>query len=342
MKDLLPQISQWLQEEKAMAMAFVLNTWGSAPRPLGSFLLMTSDMEMAGSVSGGCIEGQVLKAAQDSLETELSQRLQFGVSNEEAWASGLSCGGEVSVFVSPFFAQSADGKQVWEALNSALTENKPAILLTSLSEKAAHTLVFPDGKWVGHEPNEALLQQALTAFAHRYHQLISEGEEEYFVHVFPQKPQLIIIGAAHLAADLVQLAASFQFETIVIDPRGIFLHKTTFAQPPDQLHNQYPSEILSNMELNADVFAVVLSHDPKIDDNALQVLLRSEVAYIGALGSRKTHAKRQARLLEAGFTEVEIARIHGPVGIAINAVTAREIALSIMAEIIQVRNRSVA
>lgn len=342
MKDLLPQIEQWQQECKAMATAFVLRTWGSAPRPIGSFLLMTQEMEMAGSVSGGCIEGQVLKAAQRSLETGLSQRLQFGVSNEDAWSAGLSCGGEVSVFVSPFLAQSESGEQVWSALQAALRENQAAILLTLLSEKTVYTLVFPDGKWMGAAPGERLLQQALGAFAQRHHQLIVEDTEEWFAHVFPRKRQLVVIGAAHLAADLVQLAASFQFETIVIDPRGIFLHKTAFAHPPDQCYDQYPSEILTQMELNADVFAVVLSHDPKIDDNALQILLRSEVAYIGALGSRKTHAKRLARLQEAGFTEVETARIHGPVGIDIHAITAREIALSIMAQIIQSKNRSAA
>ena len=149
---------------------------------------------------------------------------------------------------------------------------------------------------------------------------------------------MIIIGAAHITVDLVQLANMYGFETIVIDPRGIFSNKTQFTLPPDKIFEQYPSEVLGNYQLDAYTYAVVLSHDPKIDDNALHILLRSKVGYIGALGSRKTQAKRVARLQEAGFSEEEIGKIHSPVGVSINAKTPKEIALSIMAEVIQVKN----
>ncbi|MCB0568155.1 MAG: XdhC family protein, partial [Phaeodactylibacter sp.] len=135
-----------------------------------------------------------------------------------------------------------------------------------------------------------------------------------------------------------QLASLFDFETIVIDPRGVFANKTQFAAPPDQLFVQYPAEVLTQFELDAYTYAAILSHDPKIDDNALHLLLPSGVAYIGALGSKKTHAKRVARLMAAGFSEAAISRIHAPIGLDINAKTPQEIAMSIMGEIIKVKN----
>ena len=130
----------------------------------------------------------------------------------------------------------------------------------------------------------------------------------------------------------------YGFETVVIDPRGIFSHKTQFTTEPDSIYDKYPAEVLPDYTLDAYTYAVVLSHDPKIDDNALHILLKSEVGYIGALGSRKTQAKRVARLEAAGFSEKEIAKIHSPVGISIKAKTPKEIAMSIMAEIILVQN----
>ncbi|MEM1121104.1 MAG: XdhC family protein, partial [Bacteroidota bacterium] len=152
------------------------------------------------------------------------------------------------------------------------------------------------------------------------------------------KSQLLIIGAAHITVDLVTLGKMYGFETIVIDPRGIFTNKTQFTTPPDQLYEKYPAEVLPDYDLDAHTYAVVLSHDPKIDDNALHILLKSDVAYIGALGSRKTQAKRVARLQEAGFDDATIAKIHSPVGLAIKAKTPKEIALSIMAELILTKN----
>ena len=149
---------------------------------------------------------------------------------------------------------------------------------------------------------------------------------------------MLIIGAAHITADLVDLANTFGFESIVIDPRGTFASKTQFQTPPDVIFEKYPSEVIPDYTLDAYTYAVILSHDPKIDDNALHLLLKSHVAYIGALGSKKTHAKRIARLREAGFSDTQIDRIQAPIGLNINAKTPREIALSIMAQIIGVMN----
>jgi len=138
---------------------------------------------------------------------------------------------------------------------------------------------------------------------------------------------------------LIHLAKFYDFDTVVIDPRTTFAENVNFDVAPDKIYNLYPSEVINDYRLDNECYAVILSHDPKIDDNALHILLKHDVAYIGALGSKKTHAKRVARLQEEGFTEEEINRIHSPIGLGINSKTPKEIALSIMAEIISVKNR---
>ena len=161
---------------------------------------------------------------------------------------------------------------------------------------------------------------------------------KYFLQVFPRKPRMILIGSAHITAELLILAQMHDFETIVIDPRDTFARKTKAVKTPDQLWLQWPQEVLPQLAPDSNTYAVILSHDPKIDDPALEILLRSDVPYIGALGSTKTHQKRLVRLQEKGFSTNELRRIHAPVGLDIKARLAREIALSIMAEIIAVKN----
>ncbi|RMG19304.1 MAG: XdhC family protein, partial [Bacteroidetes bacterium] len=196
-----------------------------------------------------------------------------------------------------------------------------------------------NGKVLGGEPDEELLQAALKAWQQRKSQIIEREAGNYFALVIPRKCQLLIVGAAHISADLVHLARQFDFETIVVDPRGIFSNNTQFLTQPDHKYAKWPEEVLPDLPLDAYTFAVTLTHDPKIDDQALKLLLRSEVAYIGSLGSSRTHAKRLARLHKAGFTEEETSRIHGPIGLDIHAKLPREIALSIMAEIIRIKNQ---
>ena len=162
--------------------------------------------------------------------------------------------------------------------------------------------------------------------------------DKWFAQVFPPKHHLVIIGAAHITVDLVHLAHYFGFETTVIDPRGVFANKTDFPTPPNALHVDWPAEILPEIPLNAYTYAVLLTHDPKIDDQALHILLRSKVAYIGALGSKKTHEKRVKRLTDAGFSLEEIGKINAPVGVNINAKSAREIALSIIGALVKAKN----
>ena len=341
MKELLPIISQWTTDHKSFAIATVIKTWGSAPRPIGSFMLIAEDMEMAGSVSGGCVEGAVIRESLPVIESGESRPLNFGVTDEDAWSVGLSCGGKIQVFVERFmaFSEEESERAVWTKLSGCLHENTSCILLSRMeAESGHHILVLPDGETIGQACAEGLGSEALRAYRERKSQVIEWEGGQWFARVFPRRSQMIIIGAAHITVDLVHLASLYDFETIVIDPRGIFTNKTQFPIPPDQLYEAYPAEVLENFDLDAYTYAIVLSHDPKIDDNALHLLLRSEVGYIGALGSRRTHAKRVKRLQEAGFSEEEIARIHAPIGVDIRAKSPREIALSIMGEVIGAKN----
>ena len=341
MKEFLPIINDWIDQDKAFSIATVIKTWGSSPRPVGSAMLVSKEMEMAGSVSGGCVENAVIKSALPLIERGQGQRLAYGVADEDAWEVGLSCGGKMRVYAERFLAfdKRPAEQAVWQELKQCLENNKGCVLLTRLEDgDSQHVLVLPDRKAVGQQVNTTIIEAGLTAYQERKNQVVEVGDTSYFAQVFPRKSQLLIIGAAHITVDLVQLAKLYDFETIVIDPRGIFTNKTQFTVAPDQLIAQYPSQVLSDFTLDAYTYAVILSHDPKIDDNALHLLLKEKVGYIGALGSKKTHAKRVARLSAAGYSEEAIERIHAPIGTAINAKTPKEIALSIMGEIIRVKN----
>lgn len=341
MLDIFSEIKNWADKGKHLATATVIQTWGSSPRPVGSVLAISGEGEMLGSVSGGCIEGAVVREALAVMKTGIPRRVHYGVSDEEAWEVGLSCGGKVEVFIEPFVSSSSEATEqaVWQQLQQSISANQSCIFLSQMSgERPDHRLVLPDGSSQGGPVEQALQQLALQAYAERKTQTLETEKTVWFAQVFPRKSQLILIGSAHISADLVGLGKTFGFETIVIDPRGIFAQKTQFPVPPDQLHIDWPAEVLPRYTLDAYTYLVMLTHDPKIDDQALQLALRSEVAYIGALGSKKTAAKRRTRLTEAGFSEAEIDRVYGPVGIDIRAKKPREIALSIMAQIIAVQN----
>lgn len=341
MKELFSEIENWANINKDFALATVVKTWGSSPRPVGSTMIISEEMEIAGSVSGGCVEGAVLKAAKEILETGGGKRLAYGVTDEEAWQVGLSCGGSIQVYLEKFYSNHhSEAKQsIWKHLSHCLSSNEACILITQLANgEHNNALVLPNGEIYGDDQRALIREHALRAFRERKSQVFEIEDQQYFAQVFPRKSQMLIIGVAHITVDLIHLAKLYDFETIVIDPRGAFTNKTQFISAPDQIFEAYPEEVLDRFDLDAYSFAVILSHDPKIDDNALHILLKSDIAYIGALGSRKTHAKRTQRLKNAGFTDEEISKIHAPIGMDINAKKPREIALSIMGEVIKVQN----
>ena len=340
MLDIISGLQNWTQQGKKIAIATVTKTWGSAPRKVGAALAISEEMEMLGSVSGGCVEGAVVKEAMEVLKTGKPKQLSFGVTDENAWEVGLSCGGELHVFLEPFLTEQSEGNAIWEEIQRRVSQNEGCIWVSRMGEsKSMYSLVTPEEKTIGVPLGESIHKLAKESYSQRKPRVLEQDGDRYFAHVFPRKSQLLIIGAAHITVDLVDLAQQFGFECIVIDPRGIFSEKTQFRVAPDQLFVDWPAEVLPNFSLDAYSYAVLLTHDPKIDDQALHILMDSDVGYIGALGGRKTHKKRVARLQEAGVSEEKIARIHGPIGMDINAQTAQEIALSILGELIQAKNQ---
>ena len=342
MREHLDLIQQWQQNSTRFAIATVMKTWGSSPRPTGSVMLIAEDSTIAGSVSGGCIEGQVTEIALEILKGTSGARLiEFGVTDDEAWTVGLSCGGKVEVLIElcPGLSQDQDERDAWGELIECLTTHSPCVYVTEvLDDMARHAVVDPDGGVTGSKINNNLIGMAQESYTERATRALEAEGNRVLLHVHPRKSRILIIGAAHITSHLVQLGYHFEMDSYIIDPRGFFTESTTFPVAPKEIIESYPSEVLGNFDLDPYTYAVILSHDPKIDDDALRVLLRSDVAYIGALGSKRTHAKRVARLQEGGFSDDEIARINAPIGMDINARGAAEIALSIISEIVRVKN----
>jgi xanthine dehydrogenase accessory factor len=347
MRDIWQDLIEWTDAGKPFAVARVVQTWRSAPRSAGAGMLVDETMRVSGSVSGGCIEGAVIEEALEVLQSGTPRKLTYGVEDELALSVGLSCGGQVSVFVEPHWAFAEDfGTQaVWGALRQSLRDNEPAVLLTRMSgEGSRHLLVRPESSTVGdwgtaQAEAERLAQEA---YDEREPSVLELAGSEVFVQVFPRRDQLLVIGAGHITIPLVQYAATLDFETVVVDPRKVFATTERFPVAPDHLIPKWPQEALAGRSLNKDTYAILLTHDPKIDDPALHLLLKSPVRYIGALGSRRTHAKRCDRLREAGIDEASISRIKGPAGLDIGASTPAEMAISMIAEAIAAKRGKLA
>ena len=329
MLDVLDQIRELMKSDQCFAVATVIKTWRSSPRPVGSALLVTEKGEMFGSVSGGCVENAVVAKALEVLRTSKPEIANYGVADEEAWEIGLSCGGAIEVHIAPFFG--AEYAELWKSLDEGIQNNNSTALITSLSDGKVVLLndVKNNGEII---PNE-VTTEAEQLLAKAVSLKLEHNGVDYFVTSFPIKPKMILIGSAHITVELIELAQMYNFETVVIDPRDTFAHKTGYQTLPDKIMVNWPQEVLPEMQLDQNCYIVILSHDPKIDDEALKIVLRKPVKYIGALGSRKTHAKRTARLESYGFNEEEISRIQSPIGIDIGSQSAAEIALSIMARL---------
>ncbi len=319
---------KWQSAKKQSSIARVVRTWRSSPRPVGSALLVNEDSEMIGSVSGGCVEKAVVAKSLKVMDSRKAELAKFGVADEDAWEVGLSCGGALTVLVQPFFSN-----YEWERIQSLQNQNLGFAVITSISEEAENMIIQEEELQNSHN-------EAFEFYNQRANGVIEKDGATYFVHSFPPKLTMLLIGSAHITSELIKLADDFGFDTIVVDPRDTFAKKTTYSVKPKALHVNWPQEILPDLTLDKNTFAVILSHDPKIDDEALKILINTEVSYIGALGSKKTHAKRVARLEGCGFSEEQIERIHAPIGLPINALLPKEIALSVMAEIIKVKNNS--
>lgn len=322
----------WLEAGSKVALATVVKTWGSAPRPIGSVLMIREDGVFEGSVSGGCVEGEVVLNAQEILTTGKPQYLHFKNGPDSIWGPGLSCGGKISIFVTPIKQENFG---LLQKIVEDLRKRSATLLITRLGDGKMHLMVQRGGKLdTANRFSEILGEAAIECLKKRISKLVVENDQEFFINAILPRPRLFIIGAVHIAQTLVPMAGMAGFDVILIDPREAFANQTRF--PDLKLVEEWPDEFFEKQGLDSESAVVTLTHDPKIDEAALKAALKSKCFYIGALGSKKTHQTRLVNLRKEGFSEKQLARIHGPVGLAIGAKTPQEISTSILAEIINV------
>ncbi len=342
MRDILSDLERWRAEQKSIALATVIQTWGSSPRGVGAKMALTSGGGITGSVSGGCVEGAVFDAGVETLKTNKPQLLHFGVVDEIAWDVGLACGGKIDIFVKPL------DLNFFDAVRSALVAETPAVTATVIrgSEEVLgrELLLLENGEVIGmfdHGIGEQVLDQAKEALTQGVSRRIQLDEStEVFLETLLPPPTLIAVGGVHITIALMSLAKTLGYRTIVVDPRSAFGNAERFPHV-DQLIQTWPQEAFQQIPITRSTAIAMLTHDPKLDDPALKIALPSSAFYVGALGSKTTQAKRRQRLLEDGISEDQLNRLYGPIGIEIEARTPEEIAVSIMAEVVAARNHAV-
>ena len=310
---LLQTALDWHRDGRAVAVATVIETWGSAPRGVGSLLVIDGEGRMEGSVSGGCVEGAVIVEALDAIPTGEARMLDYGVSDDEAFAVGLACGGRIRVLVEP--VGGAMPLPLLERLVEAIAAKDPVAYVVDLSSDARR-LATPEDF-----PDRFRLDRSGT-----------EEDGRTFVAVHNPPLRMIVVGAVHIAQALLPMARACGFNPVLIDPRGAFGSAERF--PGETILEDWPDEAMAQLAPDSRTAVVTLTHDPKLDDPAITQTLRSKAFYLGCLGSTRTHAKRVARLKEAGFSSVDIARIHAPVGLDLGGRAPADIAVSIMAQVI--------
>ncbi|MCX7888443.1 MAG: XdhC family protein [Rhodobacteraceae bacterium] len=313
--DRIPEIAlRWHRDGRGAAIATVIETWGSAPRQVGGQLAVSGMGEMMGSVSGGCVEGAVVEEARAALADGESRVLTYGVSDEDAFAVGLACGGTIRVLVEP----------VGPGLTEALLED----LVTARARREAVAYVVNLRTW------ERNLAPRGPALEERFRADRSGIDGDEFVAIHNPPLRLVVVGAVHIAQPLLRMARDCGYDPLLIDPRQAFAAEGRF--PGETVLDEWPDEAMARTGLDARTAVVTLTHDPKLDDPAIRAALESDCFYLGCLGSPRTHARRLARLAEAGLTPAQLERIHAPVGLDIGAKSPAEIAVSIMAEVTRV------
>jgi xanthine dehydrogenase accessory factor len=353
MKELLETLSSWQADGVAPGRAVVVRTFGSAPRPEGAVLLHAPDGRIAGSVSGGCVEGAAAEQIEHAWATGNALVIRYGISDEQAWDVGLACGGTIDVLVEPGVASEA----VEAATESLGAGGHGAAVVTPLpadspsAESGPHPLGTggpPEPKLVVHQDGRldgtlgdpaldaALVDDALAALRRGQSTTLELGGRSMFVEVFPVRPRLVVVGAVEVARFLVRLARELGFETVVIDGRASFATPERFPDV-DRLVIGWPDEVADEIGLGPNDAVAVLTHDVKFDEPAIVEALRRGCRYVGAVGSRKTQADRRQRLRDAGVTEAQLDQLRGPVGLDLGGRQPAETALAIISEIVAER-----
>jgi len=323
---ILRQAAAWGEAGLGVALATVTSTWGSALRPAGSQLAVNERGAFVGSVSGGCVESAVIHESLAAIADGAPRRLRYGITNERAWEVGLPCGGNIEIRVERI---RGSGDPLTRLL-ADLAAKRPAVLATNLATGEA-TLLHPLDAGADRDP--ALLAAAREAMARDRSALVETPGGETFLRVYQPPARLLVVGAVHVAQALARMASLAGLEVVVIDPRPAYATDQRFRGV--KVIGAWPAEAMAALGLDRRTAVVTLAHDPKIDDPALVAALRSSAFYVGALGSRRSHAARRDRLRALGLSDGDLDRIHGPVGLAIGAVSPGEIAVSILAQVVE-------
>jgi len=336
MKELLPDIERWREAGKKVAIATVVQAYGSAPRRPGAKMAIADDGEFVGSVSGGCVENDVVEHARQVIEEDHPRLVPYGISDEMAFNVGLACGGQIEVFIQPF------GK--------AFPTEKPVAFAYVVDgpEQGSGLLAWEFGKHrgsvgQGDDFDERVARDAISLLRDgRSGQLRYEdapkGPTRLFVDAYPAQPTIVIFGGVHTGVALAQQAKAVGgFRVVVVDARGAWATPERFPNV-DEIHVMHADDYLKGHPLSHNSYVAVLSHDPKLDDPALFGALQSDARFVGAIGSPKTQRERRERLKTAGLTDEQLARLYGPVGLDIGAQSPEEIGLSILAQIVAAKN----
>jgi len=336
MKDLLPLIESWQAQGEQVAVATVIRVAGSAPRPVGARMIVSSTGRMAGSVSGGCVETTVYGEMMDLLGGGPPRVLQFGITDDMIWDVGLACGGTIDVLV-----QNLEPELV--AAVKVAVERGVAIGLTTVVKGPAgvgETTLVGTGGWIlgPDEPRiVATMRQRLAERQETGAVQAVDDQTEVFYEPFLPPPTLYIMGGVHVAIPLTRFAKEIGFRVVVVDPRAKFANRERFPDA-DEILVEWPDEALGHLPVDGATYIVLLTHDPKIDEPTLAAALKTGAAYVGAIGSRKTHADRLLRMAKWGLTAADLQRLYAPIGLDLGGSAPEETALSIMAEVVAVKN----
>jgi xanthine dehydrogenase accessory factor len=353
MKELLDTLHAWQGEGADVGRAVVVRTFGSAPRPEGAVLLYAADGRIAGSVSGGCVEGAAAEEIERARTTGHARVIRYGISDEQAWDVGLACGGTIDVLVEPTVPAAAvsaaaaslgaggHGAAVITPLPgdsppASFGQHTPGVGAPPASELVVHDDGRLDGTLGDVALDEQLVEQAQEALRRGLSRTVELGGRSLFVEVYPVRPRLVVVGAVEVARSLVRLARELGFETVVIDGRATFATPERFPDV-DRLVVGWPDEVADEIGLGPNDAVAVLTHDVKFDEPAIVEALRRRCRYVGAVGSRKTQGDRRQRLLDAGVTADDLASLRGPVGLDLGGRAPSETALAILAEIVAER-----
>lgn len=352
MKELIDTLRAWEAEGHGAARAVVVRTFGSAPRPEGAVMLVSDDDRLAGSVSGGCVEGAAFEEIQRARRDGHARVIRYGISDEQAWDVGLACGGTIDVLVEPLVRPEAEAAamdvQDGRAIVTPLPPDAPSAEFGSHqpgdgAPPAPVLIVHDDGALDGTTgdttADAALVAAARDALEQGQSRTITLAGRQYFIESFPVRPRLVIVGAVQVAITLGHLAKELGYETIVVDGRPAFATESRFPDV-DRLIIGWPDEVADQIGLGPNDAVAVLTHDVKFDEPAIVEALRRSCRYVGAVGSKKTQADRRQRLLDAGVTPEQLARLRGPIGLDLGGRSPAETALAIMAEVVAVRHRA--